>query len=123
MHLMSIPGFVFIIGNIAIILRLRKYHNEITGESSGTTAHKSQMRLTITAISLSMMHLVLTLPAVLINFVVDTLHFKQTNGTILQYSLSLMVQSNYAFNILVYFATSKLFRKELKILSCCFRNA
>lgn len=110
-----IPDVVFFFGNIVIIIRVHRLRNEITGRNQTSDA-TSQGRVTRTSVTLSLTHLLLTLPLILHSYILQR-QIGSHSDTAKKVLLSLST-ANFGGNILIYLATSQVFRQELHRQIC-----
>lgn len=113
----GIPDIVFFVGNIAIMLRVWRYRRAVNSADSQTSEDKSLVRVTRTAVTLSSLHLILTLPSVI--YFIKPRQIEAGGGISAEFILSAGI-FNFATNILVYIVTSQTFRSELYTLLTCY---
>lgn len=109
--LTGIPDIIFFVGNIAILIQVRKHQNDVTSRGRQTSDDTALIRVTRTAVTLSLVHLILTLP-IIINTNVSQMQLKNQYN-VLDMGLWCLALSNYGINILIYITTSQVFRQEL----------
>lgn len=107
-----VPDIVFFVANIAILLRVRRLRNDVTSAGSQRSENKSQDRVTHTAVTLSLTHLVLTLPQI-VRVVMKKWHLLEKFSDTMDTIVKILLLSNYGINILIYMTTSQVFLKEL----------
>lgn len=107
----AIPDAIFFMANIAIMIRVQRMRNDVTSTGSQTDT-LSQGRITRTAVTLSLTHLLLTLPGIINTFVAkrQVTNVFYSIGDVLLFSLG---AANFGINILIYLITSHIFRQEL----------
>lgn len=113
----AVPDIVFFFGNIAILVKVQKHRDDVNSGESQSSDDKSQGRVTRTAVVLSSLHLILTLPSV-----IYYIKPRQIDGTAVGLAAEIILGAslfNYGLNILVYTGTSQTFRKELYSLCRC----
>lgn len=114
----AIPDIVFFFGNIAILWRVRKYRSEVIARGNQTREERLQGRVTRTAITLSLTHLILTLPGIMYVKITKS-QVKSDSIDILGFIFTVMTLANYGINIIIYLTTSEIFVKELySVFSC-----
>lgn len=106
----AFPDVIFLVGNIAIIIHVQKHRLEVTSGGGQTTSSTSQGRVTRTAVTLSLTHLILTLPLLLYDNITE---YMDNEVDIIHLVLSFIALANYGINIVIYIVTSQVFRQEL----------
>lgn len=110
--LSAVPDVILFVGNIAIMIQVRRHRREVTSIGSQTSDNTSQSRVTRTAVTLALMHLILTLPSTLSAIITQRQkagNFKSTMETV----FTCLFFLNNAANIFIYLMTSEVFRQEM----------